>query len=161
MDHDLFNLGGNIGSLVQLAIAPAFLFVGLGSMLRVLNNRLNRLTNRLRSLEEKLAQPAGMGSLPVDRPFIQQELLDLYGSRRALYRAIMLAAAAALLTCLLILTIFVDDLINIDLVQTTALLFVAAIACLVGSLLLFLREIMLSSRRVYIVILRRIAPSIP
>jgi hypothetical protein len=160
MENGLFNFGGNIGGLVQLAIAPAFLFVALGSILRVLNNRLTRLTNRLRSLEEKLAEPAGIGGPPVDREFIQQELRDLYGSRRALYRAITLAAAAALLTCLLILTIFVDDLIDIELVQTTALLFVAAIACLVGSLLLFLREIVLSSRRLYIVIRRRIAPSI-
>ncbi|MDB5824670.1 MAG: hypothetical protein JWR21_3374 [Herminiimonas sp.] len=161
MDNGLFNFGGNIGSLVQMAIAPAFLFVALGSVLRVLNNRLTRLTNRLRSLEEKLAQPRGTEGAPVDQEFIKQELLDLYGSRRALYRAITLAAAAALLTCLLILTIFVDDLVNIDLVQTTALLFVTAIACLVGSLLLFLREIVLSSRRLYIVIRRRIAPSIP
>jgi hypothetical protein len=160
MDNSLFDFGGNIGSMVQLAIAPAFLFVALGSILRVLNNRLTRLTKRLRSLEEKLAEPASTDGPPDDLQFMQQELQDLYGSRRALYRAITLAAGAALLTCLLILTIFVDDLISIDLVRTTALLFVAAIACLVGSLMLFLREIVLSSRRLYIVLRRRIAPSI-
>jgi hypothetical protein len=158
MENSLFNFGVNIGSIVQLAIAPALLFVGLGSILRVLNNRLTRLTKRLRGLEERLAEPACIEGPPVDRQFLEQELFDLYASRRALYRAIALAAGAALFTCLLILTIFVDDLLDIDLVEPTALLFVSAIACLVGSLLLFLREIVLSSRRLYIVIRRRIAP---
>jgi hypothetical protein len=165
MDNSLFHFGGSISSLVQLAITPALLIVGLGSYLRVLNNRLTRLTARLRSLEEALAAAAHAGELRgqrgLDTAFAEQELFALYGSRRALYRAIALAAVAALLTCLLILTIFVDDLLDIDLVQPTALLFLATMACLIGSLLLFLREIGLSSRRLYLVIRRRLSPPQP
>lgn len=143
----VFQFGGNIVSAVQLAIGPALLIVGLGSVLRVLSNRLSRLTDRVRKIEGAAAVAEGR-----TRALRRLELRSLIRSRVALYRAIALAAVAAFLVCLLILLIFLDDVLTLDLTTVTALLFVSAMVCLTGSLLLFLREISLAYWRFRLVV---------
>ncbi|MEG0884366.1 MAG: DUF2721 domain-containing protein, partial [Janthinobacterium sp.] len=45
---------GDIGHIIQLAIAPVFLLTGIGTMLVVLTNRLGRIIDRTRVLEDRL-----------------------------------------------------------------------------------------------------------
>jgi len=45
---------GEVGHIIQLAIAPVFLLTGVGTNLLVLTNRLARIIDRSRMLEEKL-----------------------------------------------------------------------------------------------------------
>ena len=45
---------GEIGHIIQLSIAPVFLLTGVGTNMLVLTNRLARIIDRTRALEEKL-----------------------------------------------------------------------------------------------------------
>ena len=62
---------------------------------------------------------------------------------KIIYAAIALAVTSALLICLLIAMAFVDALSSLDLSRLVAILFVLAMLGLIGSLVLFLREIYL------------------
>jgi hypothetical protein len=44
----------DIGHMIQLAIAPVFLLTGVGTNLMVLTNRLARIIDRSRALEDRL-----------------------------------------------------------------------------------------------------------
>ena len=44
---------GDIGHIIQLSVAPVFLLTGVGTNLMVLTNRLGRITDRSRVLEDK------------------------------------------------------------------------------------------------------------
>ena len=46
---------GNIGQIIQLAIAPVFLLTGVGTNLTVLTNRLARIIDRSRVLEDMVS----------------------------------------------------------------------------------------------------------
>ena len=48
----------DIGKIIQLSIAPVFLLSGVGTHLIVLTNRLGRIIDRSRRLEENLAPDA-------------------------------------------------------------------------------------------------------
>jgi len=45
---------GEIGHIIQLAIAPVFLLTGVGTNMLVLTNRLARIIDRTRELDERL-----------------------------------------------------------------------------------------------------------
>ena len=47
---------GEIGHIIQLAIAPVFLLTGVGTNMLVLTNRLARIIDRTRLLEENLTE---------------------------------------------------------------------------------------------------------
>lgn len=49
-----------VAHVIQLSVAPVFLLSGIGAMLAVMTNRLARVIDRARTLEEKAtADPAG------------------------------------------------------------------------------------------------------
>jgi hypothetical protein len=130
---------GDIGHVIQLAIAPVFLLTAVGTLLNVLVNRLGRSVDRRRRLVAVLPQlDAAHG------PSVQGELVFVQRRVRLIYTSILLAVGAALLICLLIAIAFVDALLASDLSQLVAILFVLAMLALIGSLGLFLREIYLA-----------------
>ena len=49
---------GEIGHIIQLATAPVFLLTGVGTNMLVLTNRLARIIDRTRVLEERLVEGA-------------------------------------------------------------------------------------------------------
>ena len=46
---------GDVGHIIQLAIAPVFLLTGVGTNLTVLTNRLARIIDRSRTVDERVA----------------------------------------------------------------------------------------------------------
>ena len=128
---------GDIGKIIQLSIAPVFLLSGVGTHLIVLTNRLGRIIDRSRRLEENLAPDA----LPHD-----VELDELYARSHLINRSITLACLCALLICLVIAALFVGDAMDIELAKLIASLFVLGIISLIGSFAYFLREIFVATR---------------
>ena len=49
---------GELGHIIQLATAPVFLLTGVGTNMLVLTNRLARIIDRTRVLEERLVEGA-------------------------------------------------------------------------------------------------------
>jgi len=68
-------------------------------------------------------------------------------SRRAslVYVAITLGVVCALLVCVVIATVFASLLLHVNITSIVAILFIAAMLVLIGSLVTFLREVFLAT----------------
>lgn len=127
---------GDVSHTIQLAIAPVFLLTGVGTNLTVLTNRLARIIDRSRVLEDRLE--AGTVS-DTGRP--RAELLSLYERTHLINRAITLSTTCALLVCITIAALFLRDSLALDLNKFIASLFILAMLALIGSFVYLLREI--------------------
>jgi len=134
----LFTPLGDVGHVIQLAIAPVFLLTAVGTLLNVLTGRLARAVDRRRLLVARLAvlDAAARESANAELHFLERR-------GRLIYTSIALAVFCALLICLLIAVAFLDALVRFDFATVIAVLFMLAMLALIGSLGCFLREIFL------------------
>lgn len=135
---------GEIGHIIQLAIAPVFLLTGVGTNMLVLTNRLARIIDRTRVLEERLEE--SLPSLTAKlRSAAFDELDVLFRRARKINRAIFLSTFCALLICLVVAVLFVADTLDLRLVTPIAGLFVLALVSLTGSFIYLLSEVLLAT----------------
>jgi len=129
----------DVTRLIQLAVAPVFLLTAVGTIIGVLSNRLGRVVDRSRTLEERLRQlqPEGQKAARAELNLLSRRVRLVYGS-------IVLSVICALFVGLLIAVAFVDAFIAIDMSKFIGLLFIAAMIAFISSLLVFLREIFLA-----------------
>ena len=131
---------GEIGHIIQLSIAPVFLLTGVGTNMLVLTNRLPRIIDRTRTLEERLEEHGA--HQPRRREMALDELDVLFSRARKINRAIFLSTSCALLICLVVAILFLADAMDLRLVTPIASLFVLAMVSLTGSFVYLLREIL-------------------
>lgn len=131
---------GDIGHIIQLAIAPVFLLAGVGTKLTVLTNRLARIIDRSRILEGIMH--AGTSSVHGD---INVELASLYRRAHLINRAITLSSSCGLLVCIVIAALFIGSALNLALANFIALCFVLCMFSLIGSFVYLLREIFVAT----------------
>lgn len=126
--------------VLQLATGPVILISGVGLLLLSLTNRLGRLIDRSRLLHrERMAAPDAARRASVD------EQLAIIDRRAGLLRhAITLTGTTVLLVSVLILTLFVAALLQLELGLLIVLLFALAILALIGGMVEFLCEITVS-----------------
>jgi hypothetical protein len=134
-----------IAHLIQLAIAPVFLLTGVGSILNVLSQRLSRVVDRARRLEQDFASLD-----PGHREGAKSELRVLDRRMTLSILALSFCTATALLVCVLIAILFVADLTNFAFGRPIALLFILAMLMLIVGLVLFLWEVRLAMRSIRI-----------
>jgi hypothetical protein len=121
---------------IQLAVAPVFLLNGIGVLLGVLTNRLARIVDRARKLEDRIR----LGG--ADSPGDGKEQLRVSARRsRYINTAITLSTIAALLVAATVAMLFASTFIPINLAGLLALMFVLSMIALVGALLAFLLEV--------------------
>jgi len=128
---------GDVGHIIQLAIAPVFLLSGVATTLTVLINRLARIIDRSRVLEERLDvayNDAYIGELDV-----------LYKRSHLINMSIALSTGCALLVCVIIGCLFLGDVTNLPLDKYIAGMFVLAMLCLIGCFIYLMREIFIAS----------------
>lgn len=131
------SMANDIAHIIQLAVAPVFLIAGIGALLTVLTNRLARVVDRSRALENELS-----GDMPMEsHPRWSKELYLLDRRMAWINRAITLAASAMLLVCVVIVTLFTGQLIDIDLSIAISVLFIFAMGVLIAAIGNFLGEI--------------------
>ena len=128
---------GDIGHIIQLAIAPVFLVTGVGTNLLVLTNRLARIIDRSRLLEDRLDSSPNAG--------YSEELDTLYRRSHLINYAITLSTACGLLVCLVIAMLFIGDTLNLALDNYIAAFFVLGMLTLIGSFVYLLSEIFIAS----------------
>lgn len=128
-----------IGQVIQLAVAPVFLLSGVGIILTVLTNRLARVVDRARRLED-----AADGCAPGERERIVAQLRTMARRARLMNRAITLSTISALLVALVVVTIFLGAFLPFDITAPIAAMFILAMLALIGALLYFLREVFLA-----------------
>ena len=130
-----------LAHVIQLAVAPVFLLTGVGAILAVLTNRLARIIDRARVLEERLTR-----AHEPDHAADVGDLRTLSQRARHINRAISLSVTCALLVCAVIAALFGGHFLDTDLSGLVGLVFVAAMLALIGALLSFLREIYIATR---------------
>ena len=126
----------DIAHAIQLALAPVFLLSGIGVLLGVLTNRLARIVDRARKVEEGLLQAGGASSEESRR-----QLRVAARRARLINLSITLSTVAALLVALVVALIFASTFAPINLATSVAILFVLAMVALVGGLMSFLFEV--------------------
>jgi len=129
-----------VAHAIQLAVAPVFLLSGIGAMLVVMTNRLGRIIDRARVIEQRLGKAS--------RDSVAGYNLDLAVlSKRAklISRAITLCTTTALLICIVIAVLFLNAFLRLDAAIPVSFLFITAMLTFFLGLVCFLREIYLAT----------------
>ena len=132
----------DITRIIQLAVAPVFLLTAIGTILSALNNRLGRIVDRRRVIEDRLRKGLPEGEQPGKDDV---EELELLARRiRLIYHAIVLAIVCALFICLLVASAFLGVFVTVDIARLIGTLFILAMFALIGSLWMLLKEVFLA-----------------
>ena len=134
-----------LAQIIQLAVAPVFLFAGLGAFLNVCVGRLARIIDRTRELEPRILESRGEEH---DRLIREMRLLD----RRitVVNRAIFTTVLAAVLISTLVVLLFAGFLSGMRFGTAIALLFIAAMISTGIGFAFFLHETRLGTRAVHV-----------
>lgn len=144
----------DIVHLIQSAVAPVFLLSGVGVTLGVLTNRLARIVDRARVLEEQLegrpevasgTPQAASTQMAVRTTSLEKSLRVL--ARRAHYInvAIMLSTLSALLVAMVVILLFANAFLHMNLQVAIAVMFIASMVMLTGAFVAFLIEVRLAT----------------
>lgn len=128
-----------VAHVIQLALTPIFLLLGIGTMLAVMTNRLARIVDRARGLRREVGsseQPSS-GALRESATLTRRGTLISY--------SIALLTTAALLVSGVVAVLFAGASLGLDASLLVAILFIIAMAAVCVGLLLFLREIFLAT----------------
>lgn len=124
--------------MLQFSLAPAFLLVGIGSVMNVMMNRLIWVANRIERLESRSEERS-------ETP-CSDELHWLMRRRRIAQRAVMFSTAAASLISVLIAALFVSAYIHLKIGTVIAGLWVATMALLITGLAFFFSETRIAAK---------------
>ena len=125
----------DIAHLIQSSVAPVFLLSGVAATLAVLTNRLSRIVDRARALEQQLEGHPGAA------PHVKGDLAVLARRAHFINIAISLSTIAALLVALVVVTLFANAFLGSELALLIALLFVGAMVCLSAAYVAFFIEV--------------------
>ena len=101
---------GDLAHAIQLALAPVFLLTGIAGILNVMTGRLARIIDRGRYLTERELPPAMVASSAY-----RVELASLEFRRHLASSAIAASTLSALLVCVVIASLFVQVLLQVEL----------------------------------------------
>jgi hypothetical protein len=121
--------------VMQTAIGPAILISGVGLLLLMMTNRFGRIVDRTRILS--------MGRSKTDDARDAQ-LTIMLNRARFIRLAIILASMSALSAAMLIIVLFFVALMDLEAAWLLSALFIACLSCLIGSLIVFIRDINIS-----------------
>jgi hypothetical protein len=125
--------------LIQLAITPVILISGVGGLMLSLMNRMGRVVDRSRALAGQMRTATG-----VERSHLESQLEVMWRRAKLVRTAVTCAAFSMLLSCTLVMLLFVGAWMHFDLSGLLTLIFVASVGLLIAALVAFLRDISLS-----------------
>ncbi len=134
-----------IAQTIALSLSPVFMLAGIGALLNVLAGRLSRVVDRTRALEQLHPRSTGPEH---DRHVWELRLLDRRIS--IINAALFLAVSSAVMTCAVVVLLFVATLTKLHLGTVVALSFILAMLLLIVSLMSFMIEVRLSLRAVHV-----------
>lgn len=126
-----------LSTMINHAVAPAFMLNGVAAMVAVLVNRISSVTERIRNLRE-------IDEADLVRARLKQEIGVLRQRELLLNSALHLAVLAGIGVTLLLLFGFVVAFLGYRHEPGAAVLFIASLCFLAGSLFRFLQDIRLS-----------------
>ncbi|UAK26700.1 DUF2721 domain-containing protein [Sphingomonas nostoxanthinifaciens] len=126
-------------------MAPVFLLTGIGSLLITLTNRLARIVDRARWIEENLA-PRGEAR----RADQVREMRLLDRRMRIVNNSIMLVTASAVCICTVVAAMFLLRLAGFGFARTLSIVFALSLCLLIAGLALFIHEVRIAVRAIAI-----------
>ena len=132
----------NVAKLIQLALGPVFLLSGVGITLSMLTARLARIVDRARTLEDRREAATDEAKIA----HIDEDLKFIVRRTRYINSAIALSTTAAFLTALTVTMLFASTFSPMNVGALIAGVFVASLACLSLSFLMFLIEVRIATR---------------
>ncbi len=130
---------------LQLAVGPVILISGVGLILLSMSNRFGRVIDRSRILNEDLRRAP-----PRARPKVLAQLRILARRASLIRIEIALATLSVLLASILIISLFLGALLGLGMATLIVLLFVLCMLCLIASLILFMSDIGLSLKALWL-----------
>jgi len=124
-----------IAHTIQLALAPVFVLVAIGNIMNILSQRLGRVVDRSRHLQDQHSATAGP-----EHDMIVREIRLIDRRIKLISRAILRLVMSGLTIGLTVALLFLGDFFHVDLQQAAAVVFILAIALLMWALLLFMQE---------------------
>lgn len=134
-----------LAQIIQLAVAPVFLFAGLGAFLNVCVGRLARIIDRTRDLEPRI-----LGSRGEEHDRLIREISLLDQRIRVVSRAIFSTVLAAIMISTVVVLLFAGFLSGIRFGTAIALLFIAAMIATGVGFAFFLHETRLGTRAIHV-----------
>lgn len=130
---------GDLTRIIQVAVGPVVLISGVGLLLLTMTNRMGRIVDRARSLVRELEAAEA-----IERSRIVAQLAMLSRRARLVRTAVILGAGCVLLVAVLVGLVYLAALFDLSLMHLAGLVFLACMACLIGSMTAFMREIHVS-----------------
>lgn len=131
----------NVAKLIQLALGPVFLISGVGITLNMLTQRLARIVDRARILEEHRERTSDEGRLKR----IDKDLRTIWRRTRYVNSAIALATISALLTALVVTLLFASEFTPLGVGVVIAIMFVSSMVSLSIAFIMFLIEVRIAT----------------
>jgi hypothetical protein len=135
--------------ILQTSTVPVVLISGIGLLLLSMTNRLGRPIDRIRLMTPSLAS-----ANPEERKLIMDQISILLKRARNLQRAILCATSSIFLVAMMIVGLFLNSLLLLNIEILIAWFFALSMFCLVASLGLFLWDISLSLNSIEIEVKR-------
>ena len=134
----------DVAHVIQSALAPVFLISGVGVMLGVLTNRLARIVDRARVWEAEAEKETERAA------DLEARLQVLARRARYISTAITMCAVSALLVALVVVALFANAFLAVNLAGLIEILFVAAMLALTAAFLWFLIEVRIATAAIRI-----------
>ena len=134
----------DVAHVIQSSLAPVFLISGVGVMLGVLTNRLARIVDRARIWEAEADKEVHRAA------DLDARLQVLARRSRYISSAITMCAVSALLTALVVVGLFANAFLAVNLSALIGILFVAAMMALTVAFLVFLIEVRIATAAIRI-----------
>jgi hypothetical protein len=131
----------HVAQLIQLALGPVFLISGVGITLSMLTQRLARIVDRARTLEEQREHATNETKLKG----IDKDLRVIWRRTRYINSAIALSTIAALLTSLVVTLLFASAFSPMNVGSVVAVMFVGSLVSLTAAFLMFLIEVRIAT----------------
>lgn len=127
---------------IQLAVAPVFLLTAVSGMIGVVANRLARIIDRARLLEDRMRGEQS----PADQETDWQELVGL--RRRGLLAnvSIALLTLCAFMIGLTIMVLFLGETIELQVPRISVVAFLTGVVCFLAAVGCFMVETLLATR---------------
>ena len=130
---------------LELAVGPVILISGVGLILLSMTNRFGRVIDRSRKLTDDLRRaPARV------RPKLLAQLRILARRASIIRIEIALGILSVLFAAVLVISLFLGALLGLAMATVIVSLFVLCMLCLIASLVLFMSDVGLSLRAIWL-----------
>ena len=132
----------NVAHLIQLALGPVFLISGVGITLSMLTQRLSRIVDRARTLEDRREVTTRRAQAQASSTRTCASSCAVPATSTAPSRC---RTTSALLTALVVTLLFASEFTPMRVGGVIAIMFVASMVCLSTAFLMFLIEVRIAT----------------